>query len=63
MFIVTSTGKNERYGKKGEKRIIADYWLVHALKEGWITNYVKYYEDGRNTLRIKPIEPCKLCGR
>lgn len=34
MFEVTSTGKNEKYGKEGERIKIRDTLLIPALKNG-----------------------------
>jgi len=38
MFEVTSTGKNEKFGKAGDRIKIRDTLLIQALKEGWIGN-------------------------
>jgi hypothetical protein len=38
MFEVTSTGKNEKYGKEGERIKIRDTLLIPALKNSWIGN-------------------------
>lgn len=38
MFEVTSTGKNEKYVKEGERMKLRDSLLIKSLKEGWISS-------------------------
>ena len=54
MFEVTTTGVNECYGKKGEKRLLCDNYLTSALRSGWITEKIKYVGSGK-TSKAEPI--------
>lgn len=64
MFQVTCTGKNPNYGQKGEIRLLADTFLMVAVKKGWVETTVKYAGKGGGQLRIIPIhDKCRLCGK
>jgi hypothetical protein len=64
MFRVTTTGKNPNYGKKGQKRHLADTFLMVAVKRGWIEPQVKYVGQGGGQLRIIDThDKCRLCGQ
>lgn len=42
MFEVVCTGVNPYYGKKGEKRLLSDAYVLNALRSGWITDKFKF---------------------
>ena len=45
MFEVITTGLNDFYGGKGEKRTLSDHRLVYAIKQGYIQeNPIKYVQ-------------------
>jgi hypothetical protein len=50
---VISTGKNEKFGIKGETRLLHDTNLAFALKNGFIETRVEYVGDGRRADELK----------
>lgn len=46
MYVGISTGKNLNYGKKGEKKYIANSLLVYCKKQKILEN-IKYIGSGR----------------
>ena len=43
-----STGKDEIFGKKGEKIMLHDHNISYAIRTGLIEGNVEYFGDGRN---------------
>lgn len=48
MFKVTCTGKNKNYGQAGKIRLLADGYIMYALKNGIVNPKVQYIGHIKN---------------
>lgn len=63
MFKVKCTGINKNYGEKGEIRLLADSYVIYAVKNKFIYPKITYDGYGSYNLKIISInDKCRLCG-